>query len=544
MKNFLLFLLAVAVTTRAVCQAPSPEVAVVQWANNLVGVTDITNCGDSRLFVTKQEGRIRIITDSMQVLPTAFLTILDSVNDTGGEQGLLGLAFDPNYATNRYFYVYYIGGTGNGYTKISRFQVSQNNPDSAERNSEHTIYTWPQPFTNHNGGDLAFGPDGYLYATLGDGGSAGDPLANGQDLSDPLGGIIRLDVSNPDTTFMVPPDNPYANATGADTLPEIWAIGLRNPFRFGFDALTGDLWIGDVGQNAYEEVDFWPAGDNSGPNFGWRCYEGLTAYNTAGCGPLNSYDAPVSVHPQADQGWCSVIGGRVYRGTQYPQLYGRYIYTDYCGGHFYGLTPDGLGGWVDEQLLSSGIAGWSSFGEDTALNIFATNINNDKVYKLYDPCPMDPPVITVNANLLMSSSGSAYWWYRNEVLIAGATSQNYEPTQSGNYSVVVNMGGGCSLESDTVFFVYTGIGILETEPLILVPNPATDMVSIGLGTTTNDASSIVLLDALGRVVLVQAVAGEGSMTLDLSGLGNGSYVVSVRNTTGREIGKAALTVAH
>ncbi|MBK7555421.1 MAG: PQQ-dependent sugar dehydrogenase [Flavobacteriales bacterium] len=544
-KILLISAFAIACAQPGSAQLPSSHLATRQWATNLIGVTDITNCGDSRLFVTKQEGRIRIITDSMQVLPTSFLTIMDSVNDASNEQGLLGLAFDPDYANNGYFYVHYIGGTGTGYSKISRFQVSQNNPDSAMRNSEETIYIWPQPYSNHNGGDLAFGPDGYLYATFGDGGSANDPQGNAQDLSDPLGDIIRIDVSDPDTTFTIPPDNPFAaSANGIDTLPEIWASGLRNPYRFGFDAVTGDMWIGDVGQNAYEEVDFWPAGDNSGPNFGWRCYEANAPNLLGGCGPIGDYDAPVSIHPQADQGWCSVMGGRVYRGSQYPNLSGRYIYTDYCGGQFYSLLPDGNGGWDKEQLLATGLAGWSSIAEDSALNIFATNINNDRVYKLYDPCPMAPPTISVNANLLESSVGTAYWWYLNGNIINGANSQSYEPQQSGVYSVVVTVSGSCSLESDTVSFVYTGIGVLDTAPLSLMPNPASDLVVISLGRNSGDARSLLVFDAVGRMVSTRLIGGGTSATLELADFPNGSYIVSVRDGNGQEIGKAALTVVH
>ena len=210
-----------------------------------------------------------------------FLDIHTRVN-SGGEQGLLGLAFDPNYAESGFFYVYYIFGGGNGSSRISRFSVTAN-PDSAAEASEQVIYSWPQPYSNHNGGDIHFGPDGYLYIGLGDGGSGGDPEGYAQNMSDPLGDMIRIDVSDPDTTYTIPPTNPFAGLVG-DTLPEIWASGLRNPFRWGFDALTGDLWIGDVGQNAFEEVDFWPAGAlyNSHPNFGWNCYEGFGAYCSTG----------------------------------------------------------------------------------------------------------------------------------------------------------------------------------------------------------------------------------------------------------------------
>jgi glucose/arabinose dehydrogenase len=221
------------------------------WATGLTKPVDIAHCGDSRLFVVRQAGVIRIVTDSNTVLPTPFLNIQNVVNDVNNEQGLLGLAFDPDYANNGFFYVHYTGGSGNGNSVVSRFTVSADS-NIADAGSEVVLYTWPQPFSNHNGGDLDFGPDGNLYIALGDGGSGGDPLGNAQDLTDPLGDILRIH-PEPDSTYSIPLDNPWVNA-GGDTLPEIWASGLRNPFRFGFDRLTGDIWIGDVGQNAWEEM--------------------------------------------------------------------------------------------------------------------------------------------------------------------------------------------------------------------------------------------------------------------------------------------------
>jgi len=514
------------------------------WASTFTKPVDITHCGDSRLFVVRQAGVIRIITDSNTVLTTPFLDIQNVVNDTYNEQGLLGLAFDPDYGNNGHFYVHYTGGTGVGYSVISRFTVSADS-NIADPGSEVVLYTWPQPFENHNGGDLAFGPDGHLYITLGDGGSGGDPQGNAQDPTDPLGNILRIH-PEPDSTYSIPADNPWANA-GGDTLPEIWASGLRNPFRFGFDRQTGDIWIGDVGQNAWEEIDFWPANDFSAANFGWRCYEGDVTYNNSGCQPQSYYTAPVTVHANVGigGGWCSSIGGRVYRGTEFPRLVGRYIYTDYCAGEFWSLTPDGLGGWNDENLLSSGTQGYVCIGEGFDGSLYVCNQFNGQIKKIVDKCPMDPPVLTNDGYALSSTAANGYQWYLNGTLIGGATQQSFIPQVGGDYYVVGAFSGGCSLISDTVTFIATGINEVIASELVMFPQPADRQVVLQRSAALEGPLQVRVMDATGREVsLVRWAAGVDQLTLSTGQLATGSYGVLLEDEGGVLRHREVLVVVH
>jgi glucose/arabinose dehydrogenase len=342
----------------------------------------ITNAGDTRQFVVERAGRIFILNANGTWAPQPFLDITDRVNDGGSEQGLLGLTFHPDYANNGYFYVHYTGGTGVGNSRISRFSVSTN-PNDALEASEFFVWsaTQPGPNTNHRGGDLHFGPDGNLWFALGDGGGTGDPSGYAQNLNIPFGKMLRIDVDG-GTPYAVPSDNPYVGV-GGGVLPEIWASGLRNPWRLSIDQLNGDVWIGDVGQGVAEEIDHWPGGDNSGPNFGWRCYEGTSAYNTAGCGALATYDAPVAVHSHANS-WCAIVGGHVYRGRNFSRLTGRYIYVDWCLGTFYSLAPNGPA-WTQEVLLASGVTGFAAMGENRNGELYAVNQQNGNVYRITDP---------------------------------------------------------------------------------------------------------------------------------------------------------------
>jgi glucose/arabinose dehydrogenase len=292
---------------------------------------DIQHAGDDRLFVVGQRGLIWII-ESGQALADPFLDISDRVGTSASEQGLLGLAFHPDYASNGRFYVNYTDASGD--TVIARFQVGQD-PNRADPDSEVVLMTIDQPFANHNGGGMAFGPDGLLYIATGDGGSAGDPRGNGQRLDTLLGKILRIDV-NGGEPYAVPGDNPFAAGGGR---AEIWAYGLRNPWRFSFDRLTGDLYIGDVGQGDWEEIDFLPAGSPGGANFGWNLREGLHAY----AGDL----APGMIEPVAEyghaQGGCSVSGGVVVRSPSLADWQGVYLYGDYCSGLIWGLVRDAAG---------------------------------------------------------------------------------------------------------------------------------------------------------------------------------------------------------
>jgi glucose/arabinose dehydrogenase len=324
---------------------------------------DVQHAGDGsgRLFVVEQPGRIRIV-ENGQLLETPFLDITDRVNDGGNEQGLLGLAFHPNYEQNGFFYVNYTRGGGD--TVIARFQVT-GNPNLADPNSSTQLLEIEQPFPNHNGGVLAFGPDGYLYIGSGDGGSAGDPFGNGQSLNTLLGKVLRIDVDNGDP-YAIPPDNPFGN--------EIWAYGLRNPWRMSFDSATGDLWIGDVGQGTWEEIDLYPFGAPGGLNFGWVIFEGSHPYGGSNATGLTM---PVSEYNHTEGG-CSVTGGYVYRGAM-SEWQGIYLYGDYCTGFIWGLIPFG-DGWQAQRLYASGLS-ISSFGVDETNELYVADLGG-AVYRL------------------------------------------------------------------------------------------------------------------------------------------------------------------
>ncbi|WP_321539555.1 PQQ-dependent sugar dehydrogenase [Flavobacterium piscinae] len=253
------------------------------------------NAGDDRLFVVQRGGLIRIVNPNGTVNTTPFLS-LTSIITAGGERGLLGLAFHPDYATNGRFYVNYTR-SGDGATVIARYNVSDTDENIANANSGEILLTIAQPFSNHNGGSLNFGPDGYLYIGMGDGGSGGDPNNYGQNLNSLLGKMLRIDV-NGETGYTIPADNPYADIAGED---EIWSVGMRNPWKFSFDRQTGDLWIADVGQNAIEEINK-AASSEAGLNYGWRCYEGNSPYNTTGCGGSSNYTFPVAQYTHASTG--------------------------------------------------------------------------------------------------------------------------------------------------------------------------------------------------------------------------------------------------
>ena len=330
-----------------------PDSNAYTWQMIISGLqrpVDLQPDGSGRLFVIEKAGRIRII-ENDQLIETPFLDITDRVGSNGNEQGLLGLAFHPQYAQNGRFFVNYTDN--NGHDVIARFQVSSD-PNIAEPNSEVKLLNVDDPFPNHNGGVLAFGPDGYLYAGLGDGGSQGDPFGNAQNTGVLLGKILRLDVDSAEP-YAVPSDNPFGN--------EVWAYGLRNPWRLSFDKLTNDLYIGDVGQNTWEEIDFLPTGSPGGTNFGWNFREG--AHDYKGGGPEGMVD-PVAEYSHAEGG-CSVTGGYVYRGSM-PEWNGIYLYGDYCTGMIWGLIHSDSG-WQSQLLFDLDVT-ITSFGQDEAGELY------------------------------------------------------------------------------------------------------------------------------------------------------------------------------
>ncbi|MFK5983363.1 MAG: PQQ-dependent sugar dehydrogenase [Flavobacteriaceae bacterium] len=371
MKKITLSLLALLITTITYSQ----EVIIDLFANGFSNPTDLQNAGDDRLFVTEKAGEIKILNTNGTINPTPFLDINSIVIDPGGsydERGLLGLAFHPDYTNNGYFYVYYINNSGD--TQVSRFSVDAGNPDIADPASEFQLLSVSQPFTNHNGGCMQFGPDGYLYIGMGDGGSAGDPGDRAQNLNLLLGKMLRIDINNTQggNNYAVPADNPFVGDPNA--LDEIWSYGLRNPWRFSFDFQTQELWIGDVGQGTIEEVDRETAGD-SGLNYGWRCYEGSQTYNTSGCPNQSELTFPVAEYTHSG-GNCSITGGYVYRGSIYSDILGLYFYADFCSGEI--GTIDNANNQINHGSYSGS---WVSFGEDNSNELYLLD-NFGSIYKI------------------------------------------------------------------------------------------------------------------------------------------------------------------
>ncbi len=338
------------------------QVELVEVASGFQRPLFITHAGDGsgRLFVVEQGGKIWILSADGVRLPTPFLDIggqLSSDVHSGGytERGLLGLAFHPNFAENGQFFINYTNVSGA--TIVSRYQVSMDDPNLADPNSEEILMVIQQPFANHNGGHMAFGPDGYLYIAVGDGGSANDPQGHGQNLRTLLGTILRIDVDNTgDGRYGIPEDNPFV--TDDMALDEIWAYGLRNPWRFSFDSVTGDMYIADVGQDRYEEVNFQPAGEG-GYNYGWNSFEG--AHGFAVSTPPSNMVWPIAEYNH-DMG-CSITGGYVYRGQRLPDLEGVYFYSDWCSGIIWAAYRNLDGEWKNQLFMRSGQQ-VASFGQD------------------------------------------------------------------------------------------------------------------------------------------------------------------------------------
>jgi glucose/arabinose dehydrogenase len=393
-----------------------PEIAAELVAGGLEAPVAIAHAGDGSgwLFVVEQPGRIQIVED--QAVAGVFLDITDRVL-FGGEQGLLGLAFPPGYGAGKdHFYVYYTNDEGDN--QLSRFSLGQD-ADTADPDSEELILLLEHPGrSNHNGGQIAFGPDGYLYIGPGDGGGGGDPDQNAQDPSSLLGKILRIDVefenteptpipptepaptpgpddrplyfpllvkgegtpaSPADDPYRIPADNPFVDEPGYRD--EIWALGLRNPWRFSFDRETGDLFIGDVGQGTKEEINFQPADSGGGENYGWPILEGDECYAVDTCDD-DGLVYPVAVYPTHVNGACAVTGGYVYRGEDFPDMQGIYFFADYCNGIISGLQPEG-NGWIDQELTDT-TYGITTFGEDEAGELYFADVDGGDIYRVVE----------------------------------------------------------------------------------------------------------------------------------------------------------------
>ena len=541
----------------AEAQIAPPQLSLEPVATGFSSPVDIAHAGDERLFIVERGGRIRITDTAGNTLPVPFLDIDDRVRSTGQEQGLLGLAFSPDYATDGRLYVHYTGNDGG--TRISRFLVDPADPDRADPATEEVLLTVAQPFTNHNAGDLAFGPDGYLYVTMGDGGSFGDPGNRSQNPGALLGKLLRLDVSGA-SGYAVPPDNPFAGS--ADTLPEIWHLGLRNPWRISFDRVTGDLWIADVGQNAWEEVNRQPAASPGGENWGWRCYEGEAPYNTAGCAPFSAYDPPLFTYDHFSGG-LSVTGGFVYRGDRQFTLAGmdpvgdfaQYLLADYVTGRWWSLQRDACSGEYVPHAL--GIVGFdiSTFGEDASGELFVANLATGTISRVVDECArrhpraldfihdLDPEF----AQLEGMPAGDYVWldplspcdtfYVSDEGGLPGSLI-----SYNTDYTVDVRYPDGCALR-------YTGFlgttGLEPTDPATawtLAPQPASGRWTWS-APDGSAGGTLRVLDAAGRAVAERRLRPQGgpvTEAFDASAWPAGLY--SVRWTDGRRAAARTLLI--
>ena len=578
-----------------------------QYATGFLSPVDITNAGDDRLFVVERSGRVKIIDETGSVVSTPFLDIDAKVATTSGqsEKGLLGLAFHPDYLNNGFFFVNYTDNSGE--TVVARYSRDASDPNLADPDSEEIIMTIDQPYGNHNGGCIKFGPDGYLYIGMGDGGSGNDPQNYGQNTQSLLGKMLRIDIDN-GSPYSVPANNPFVN--DANVLDEIWAIGVRNPWRFSFDRETGDLWIADVGQNAWEEIDFQPANSPGGENYGWRCYEGNHLngnVNTSNCGSAGDYVAPIyEVQHSGFSGPCSVTGGFVYRGEDYPDLEGIYIFADYCTGEVFTVAPDGSGGWVGQEVADFNYD-ISTFGEDVDGELYLARMGQGRIYKVVsdacaslavsvnvtnEPCEGETngsaqidgaggtppytyspnldfnnlasdnynititdaagctstesftvnslplptvPTISVNDNLLTApNTYSAYQWYFNEQIIAGATNETYTALESGNYSVVVTGGNGCT-NTSSVTSVTTSIkNIPSLNEIAITPNPFQKDIFIEISVNKAIDLELEILDLNGKLVFSKniSIQEKFSQGLDLESLSKGVYYLNLKSNEG------------
>jgi uncharacterized repeat protein (TIGR03806 family) len=424
--------------------------------------------GSNRLFVVEKGGKIRVFENTETVASSTDFLDLSAKVQTDGEQGLLGLAFAPDFASTGYFYVYYSALSGIRRSVIARFRVSAD-PNRADPNSESTVIEVPQySASNHKGGMLAFGADGMLYIALGDGGGAGDPAATGQNCSDMLGNILRIDPRGA-TPYRIPADNPYAGNGnfGCGTLnsapsrtcglqgyaagqicKELYAVGLRNPWRFSFDRVSGALWLGDVGQGTWEEVNLVRSGDN----LGWRLFEGSADYNNPSSVPLSSTRAPILSYPRGAGGGSSITGGYVYRGSSIPALYGKYIYGDYSSGNVWALDYNGSA--VVSNVRIGGSGSVVSFGEDKDGELYTAVIGSGAIYRIRPAAPSTSSIPTQLsqtglfsdlANLQITSGGIEYGvqaplWSdaaakRRWILLPGSSQIQFNPTQAYSFPI-------------------------------------------------------------------------------------------------------------
>lgn len=511
---FLFFL----ITTSANSQAPSLELEAMATFTKPV---EIAHAGDDRLFICEQHtGLIRIMMPNGTILSQPFLNMGTSISK-GSEQGLLGLAFHPDYQTNGYFYIHYTTNSNSNY--ICRFKVSSSDPDVANKSSETLIISQSQPRSNHNGGSLEFGPDGYLYFGIGDGGKQGDPDNNAQDSTTLLGKIGRIDIDG-GFPFAIPDGNPFKGISG--TRQEIYHWGLRNPWKFSFDQETDDIWIGDVGQDAYEEFNYAKASE--GPiNFGWHCREGMHDYTPGTCSDGRTIVEPVFEFGQND-GACSSIGGYVYRGSEWNRMNGYYVMADLCLGEIWTLNNTGSS-WNSTHHNDVSFGSWVAFGEDAHGELYAASSSNGTVYKIIDGGCKDysPKLMATlgeNPSLGIDVASSATW-YKVGTMASIATTLTYDPNSAGDYYAIAENTDGCQRVSDTISVTITGVNSGIDHQYSLYPNPSTDQFHF----TSLEKTNIVVRNSNSVVIKTYNGVKELNFGKDLD---QGVYLIELSNDNG------------
>lgn len=503
--------------------------------------------GTNRVFIVQKDGTIRAYDASFNFLST-FLTV--SNVSTDGERGLLSMAFHPDYPTNGFFYVYYTNT--NGDLELARYHVSTN-ANIADAASKQIVITIPHPTNaNHNGGELHFGPDGFLYLSTGDGGGSGDQSNNAQNTSVLLGKLLRFNVNTSVTApfYSIPAGNPFNN--------EIFDLGLRNPYRWSFDRQTNDIWIGDVGQNSFEEINHRPAGTTGGINYGWRCYEGDNAFNTTGCLDASNYVFPVFNYPT--QSPAAVTGGIVYRGTAFPAMSGYYIAADFYSGAFYLINPDGNGGWTTttQVLPQTGIV---DFGETENGDAYVVSLTGNTVYRLgaTEGGPL-PVTLTSFSGAVVDGAVKLNWktsaeinlkQYEIEYSLNGASfdkgagvvsAQNAANGAAYSFTHVINNTGvvfyRLKMVDNDGSFSYSGIIriiINNINTKLIAPTLITDG-TIKLNLTNSTFASMELINANGSRIFTRKIDGQtGRLNIPTGKLTPGMYIVKLTGNDGSAV---------
>lgn len=518
-------------------QAPHLKLTLFASISNIV--TDIRNAGDSRIFVVDKTGTIYVLDSAGNVNPKPFLDITPKVNSSDNETGLLSLVFSPGYKTDGFFYATYVDSIN--YEHIVRFHVSKSDSSVADSTSETNVLTVYHPYSSHFSGELQFGHDGYLYIGLGDGGSGGDPGNRAQNLDSLLGKILRIDVSN--LPYSIPPSNPFVN--DSNTRAEIWAYGLRNPWKFGFDRITNDLWIADVGQERYEEVDFQKANNGGGENYGWHCYEADSVY-VAGCAVFD-YIFPVYFYPHGTDG-CAVIGGYVYRGALCSSLFGEYVFSDLCSGILRTMVKNDSGTFTETDIAQGDQGEYNTFGQDEYGELYVGE-GDGEIFKISDSSCA--PVAFINAKDSVQACGTStvlhaifnpsltYQWNRNDTEISGATNDSLVVLKDGNYSVSVMNGPSCASVSASVNVILNNCSGVRTNTLFkgvnLSPNPNTGTFLLEINVQSNAQTEEVISNAIGQICYSQNSflhSGVNDINFSLNHLAAGAYFLKIKSAKG------------